>query len=119
MPEVVAGEGVLHLRHGARNREPEDERNQPGEREVMESDPDPAGDPPAAEPLDARAHRRRNDESEEDERDDELELPERERDEDDAPGHERHDEGLSRGLCQHPRVFWPADESGKPDVVFA
>ena len=48
--------------------------------------------------LDARAHRGGDDESREEQRDDELQLPEREREYDDADDDQCGDGGLASGL---------------------
>ncbi len=85
----VAADGGFDLAHGARHDEPQKQRDEPGDGEVVKPDPDPTRDPVSSQPLDARPHRGRDDEREEEQGDQHLQLPEREHPDDDADGDER------------------------------
>ena len=94
----VALQRRLHLVDGARDDEPEEQRHQRDDGQVVEQQTDPARDATAAERFDARAHRRREDEREKQKRDHELQLPQCERAHDDAADDEGGDRGALGGL---------------------
>ncbi len=99
-----AAEGALHLVDRTWDDNPEHERDEAEEDEEVEEEADGARHPALPEPLDRRTHRRGEDEAQEDERDDDLQLPQRERRGDDrdhdhrcerhALRHLHHDQGL-------------------------
>jgi hypothetical protein len=76
--DAVPADCCLHLVDRPRNDEPEQQADEAGERCVVDCDTEATGDPPALERLHSGAHRRGHDEGEEDERDQQLQLPERE-----------------------------------------
>ena len=81
---------VVDLRDRDRHDEVEEEPDRGEEAEVVEDDADAARHArPAVEPLDARPHRRGDHEAEEEQRDDDPDLPERECEDDDRDGDER------------------------------
>ena len=96
--DAVRAERLLHLVERARDDQPEEESDQPDEDGVVEQHSCGARDPPAGERLDARPHRRGDDEREEEQAEDRLELPEGERRQDDRQSDERRDEGSPGGL---------------------
>ena len=73
---------------GPRHDEPEEQRDEPGDGEVVKRSR-PARKPVSSQPLHARAHRGRDDEREEEQGDQHLQLPEHEHTDDDADGDER------------------------------
>ena len=82
-------QGVLHLVDRAGNDDPESEREYAGQDDVMDEKPEPARDTGPREPFDGRTKRRGQDESEKDEGEHELQLPERERHCDDRDDDQR------------------------------
>ena len=82
----------LDLGQRTRHCEPEKERDQCQYAQVVDRYAETAWNTAAAQRLDARAHRSRDDHRHEDERDHELELPESERHNDDQNGDNGRDE---------------------------
>ena len=109
LPQVRArlrkvAERRLHLVECARDDGPEqcpDQRQQP---DVVHEDPDGAGYATAPERLDSRTHGCSHDEAEEEQGEDQLELPEREREHDDRADDDGRHEGAESGLL-HPYVL--------------
>ena len=97
--QSLRAECRLDLAQRARDDDPEQQRDECEEREVVEEKPEPAGKTPAAEPFDAGTHRRRDDHAEEDERDQQLQLPQRECSRDDRDDDQRGDRSSFRGFA--------------------
>ena len=101
-----APEGLAHLVDRARHDEPEEQRERADDRKVVERDADRSWNPPGRKTVDAGTHCRRKNEAEEDERDDDLELPEGERQRDDRDHDDRRDGSLA-GDSPHSAGFSP------------
>ena len=95
---------VLGLGDRIRDDEREEEGNQPEQDEVVNEHANAAGHVEASEPVDARAHRRRDHEAEEEQGDDDLDLPERERSDHDRDGDECRNRRFPSGIS-HYRCF--------------
>ena len=94
----IALQGGLHLVDRAWDDEPEQERDHAGDHEIVDREPYAPWDAPPVERLDPGAHRRREDEREEQQRDHELQLPEGERRHHDPADDERRDRCPLRGI---------------------
>ena len=104
-----AAERLVDLVDRARNREPQQQPDRSDHSEVVQRNSQRARDAVLGEPVDARAHRGREDEAEEDEREHDLQLPERERERDHGHGDDGRDEGFAGGVG-HSRRFSPCVE---------
>src|SRR5262249_2473519 len=93
-----AAERLVGLVDGTRDREPEQERDRADDRDVVERDAERARYAAGGEPLDPGPHRGGDDQPEEDERDHDLELPDRERKGDDGHRDKCRDERLAGGV---------------------
>ncbi len=108
-----AAEGGVHLVDGARHDEPQEACDQTEQDDVVQRDPRRARDATAGEDLEGGAHRGRQDESEEEERNEEPELPQGEREHDDSAD----DEGDQGGpLCclRHRQPIIPEESIRTP-----
>ena len=72
-----AAERIVDLVDCPRYNRPEEQRDHSEQDGVVGKDADSTRDAVAMKPLDARAHRRRDDEGEEEQRDDDAQLPQR------------------------------------------
>ena len=93
-----AADGLVDLVDRARDREPEQKSERSDHSEVVQRDAKRARDAMLGESVDARAHRGREDEAEEDEREHDLQLPERKCERDHGHGDDGRDKGFASGV---------------------
>jgi hypothetical protein len=93
-------DGVVDLVDRLRNCQPEEQREHAGNGDEMKEHGCGSWHPQAAEPLDARPHRRRPHHPEQKEKDEQPEIPQRQRANDDGDHHEADHERLAeRPMC--------------------
>ena len=101
---------LLGLVECARDDQPEQEPDRTGEPEEVDRHAERARDVACVQPVDAGAHRRRDDDREQEQGDQDLQVPDRERTRDHGDGDEGRDEGLAgdvahrRGCLQRRRL---------------
>jgi hypothetical protein len=102
-----AADRLVDLVDRARDREPQQQPDRAHDRDVVQRYSQRPRDPVLREPLDPGSHRRGDDEAEEDEREHDLHLPERQSERDDRDRYQSRDEGFASdvGHCKVVAVF--------------
>ena len=110
-------ECLADLTGGTGDDQPEEERNDACQRQVVDGKAEAARHPPGVQPFDSGSHRGCDHQSEEEQRQQDAQLPERKGERDDADDDQRRDRGFASDLSHDliiPRVADPENRRQDP-----